>query len=106
LRKHTGRSVLTASKGRAVRAHLAHIAPRRGEAARPTKPGPGRNGRARLGHGAATAGSVPTSVWLALWITARRRSLPGPPAVLGPVPHWPFAKHWGDSGRTPTSTDG
>jgi hypothetical protein len=40
-----------------VGAHLAHVAPRRGGAARPTKPGLRRNGRARLGRGAATANS-------------------------------------------------
>ena len=32
-----------------VGAHLAHVAPWRGSAARPTKPGLRRNGRARLG---------------------------------------------------------
>ena len=41
-----------------VGAHLAHVAPRRGEAARPTKAwATGATGDARLGRGAATANS-------------------------------------------------
>lgn len=73
-----------------VRAHLPTVAHRRDETASPTRSGPRRNGRARLGRGAATANSPVQFQLQSGWacrITVRHRSLPGPRAVPGPVPH-------------------